>query len=423
MSGGYAILYKAGFARTTMLLCRPLLKRVRRATRRNGNRLKKMSKHARSYLINALIILGTLGIVLYLGSRDGGLGKAWKAMRSADWRWVLAAFGCWCLFTVLESLGLMAFFRFQKIRLKFGASVLVSLIGLFYSGVTPAATGGQPMQVIALKKRGISAGVSSSALVVKFFVYQLATLFLTSLLWALHPGIVSEYVNRVTFWLIVLGYVVNGISVAAVLLVAINKNVVRGIISLFIRIGKKLRLVKHEEKLYARADQAMEDFNTSVNMIKHHPDQLVRLFLLACAQVLMLMSITYCVYRAVGLRELDYLEVTTLQHLLYIAVAFTPLPGSSGAQETGFELIFSRIFGESALGAQLMWRFFTYYVTLIIGMGAVIMNSAGSIRRAREEAEQAMEEVRAKLTRVRRAPADPTEDDGEEADGSTEEKP
>ena len=30
------------------------------------------------------------------------------------------------------------------------------MIGSFYSAVTPAATGGQPMQVLALRKRGYS---------------------------------------------------------------------------------------------------------------------------------------------------------------------------------------------------------------------------------------------------------------------------
>lgn len=356
-----------------------------------------MNKHTRSTLLNVLIIIGTLGIVLYLGSRDGGLGKAWNAMRSADWRWVLAAFGCWVLFVDVEGLCMRVYFAFQKIRLKWFPSILVGLIGLFYSGVTPAATGGQPMQVVALKKYGVPAGVSTSCMVAKFFVYQLATLVLAVVFWIFHPGTVSHYVSQVTFWLILLGFLVNGVSVAAVLLVAINKNVVRGIINLFIWLGKKLHLVRHEQKLRAKAERAMEDFNTSVDLIKHHPGQLLRLFLLACVQLILLMGITYCVYRSLGLKELTFMQVTTLQFLLYVGASYTPLPGASGAQETGFDLVFRGVFGENVLGAQLMWRFFTYYITLIVGVGAVIVNSAGSIRRASETAEAALEEAEAAL--------------------------
>ena len=82
--------------------------------------MKKMSRHRRSALINALVIIGTLGIVLYLGSRDGGLNNAWNTMRSADWRWLLAAVGSWLVFMIFEGMGLHVFFRYQNIKIRFG---------------------------------------------------------------------------------------------------------------------------------------------------------------------------------------------------------------------------------------------------------------------------------------------------------------
>ena len=39
-----------------------------------------------------------------------------------------------------------------------------------------------------------------------------------------------------------------------------------------------------------------------------------------------LMSVSYCVYRALGLSALSYVHILTLQLLLYIGAAFTPLP-------------------------------------------------------------------------------------------------
>lgn len=352
--------------------------------------MKKMSRHKRSTLISALVIIGTLGIVLYLGSRDDGLNKAWNTMRSADIRWLAAAVGSWLVFMIFEGMGLHVFFHYQGIRIKFGTSFLVALIGAFYSAVTPAATGGQPMQVIALKKRGIPAGISSSGLAVKFFTFQTALLSLGGILWLTHADAVQRCVAPVGIWFVILGFILNGITVAAVVLLAINKNIVKGILSLTVRLMKKLHLVKNEEKLLARTDKAMTDFHASVDMMKNHPVRLLNLYLVSCLQVLGLMSITYCIYRALGMKEMTYMGITTLQFLLYIGASFTPLPGASGAQETGFELVFGSVFQNKGLGAQLMWRFFTYYITLIIGLGAVIVNSAGSIRRASQEAEEAL---------------------------------
>ncbi len=344
-----------------------------------------MSNSGRSVLLNGLIILVTLGLVLYFSARGGDIGDVWTALKSADLRWILAAVGSWCVFMCFEAMGLHVFFRQQKVKIKYPTSLLVALIGAFYSSITPAATGGQPMQVLALKKRGIPAGISSSGLAVKFFTFQVALLSLGGLLWFLNVDLVRNIIDQAK-WIVVAGFLLNGLLVAAVLLLAINKNIVHGIIMFVIRVGKKLHLVRNEEKLKMRAENAIADFHGSVDMLKHHPIRLFHLYLLSCLQVLGLMSIAYCVYRALGLTAYSYFDILTLQFLLYIAASFTPLPGASGAQEGGFYIFFQHVFpADKLVGALLLWRFFTYYFTLIVGLGAVICDGAASIRLAGKE--------------------------------------
>ena len=177
------------------------------------------------------------------------------------------------------------------------------------------------------------------------------------------------------------GFVINGLTVAAVILLAINRNIVRGIIAFFIKAGKALRLIKDAESLSARAEGAIGDFHASVDYLTHHPIRLFHLYLISCLQVLGLMSIAYCIYRALGLTQYTYLDVLTLQFLLFIAASFTPLPGASGAQEGGFYIFFQHVFpADKLVGALLLWRFFTYYFTMIVGVFAVIVDSAWSMR-------------------------------------------
>ena len=351
-----------------------------------------MSKGTRSKLLNASIIILTLGLVLYLSARGGDIGDAWTALRSADPKWIMLAIGSWCVFMTFEAMGLHVFFHQQKIKIKFRVSLLVALIGSFYSSVTPAATGGQPMQVLALKKRGIPAGISSSGLAVKFFTFQTALLTLGGLLWILNPSIVQMCIDQAK-WIVFAGFLLNGLSVVAVILLAINKNIVRGIITLVIRAAKALHLVKDVSRLTSKADAAISDFHASVDYLTHHPIRLFHLYLLSCLQVLGLMSIVYCVYRALGLKQYGYFDILTLQFLLYIAASFTPLPGASGAQEGGFYIFFQQVFpADKLVGALLLWRFFTYYFTLIVGLSAVIIDSAWSMRHASAKKEDAAEE-------------------------------
>ena len=63
----------------------------------------------------------------------------------------------------------------------------------------------------------------------------------------------------------------------------------------------------------------------------------------------------------------------TLSALLYVSASYTPLPGASGAQEGGFLLYFREIFRDGTIGLGLLvWRFFTYYIFLIVGVFAVL---------------------------------------------------
>lgn len=360
---------------------------MRRKNReRNARASMKMSKRTRSSLLNALIIVCTLGLVLYLSAKGGDIGDAWNTMRSADLKWIGLAVCSWLVFMTFEAMGLHAFFRQHGLKTRFRASFLVALIGAFYSSVTPAATGGQPMQVFALKKRGVPPGISSSALAVKFFTFQMALLSMGGALWLLYPGVVQACIDQGK-WVVLTGFLLNGLSVAAVILLAINKNIVRGIITLAIHLGKALHLVKDMARTASKADAAMNDFHASVDMMTHHPVRLLKLYFYSCLQVLGLMSIVYCVYRALGLHTLHYPEVLALQFLLYIAASFTPLPGASGAQEGGFYIFFQHVFpAEKLVGALLLWRFFTYYFTLLVGMCGIIIDSAWNMKRAREGA-------------------------------------
>jgi len=335
-------------------------------------------------MINALVIICTLVLVLYLSASGGDLGDAWDALRSADPLWILGAFISWLIFTIFEGMGLHVFIRWNKIKIKFRTSFLVALIGTFYSSVTPAATGGQPMQVFALKKRGVPTGISSSGLAVKFFTFQTALLVSTVSMWLMNAEVVKPCIEQGAPF-VILGFSLNSISVLAVLLLAINRNIVRWILTLFIRLGSALRIIKNVSDASSKAEAALEDFSSSVNMVTHHPLQLLKLILLAVPQVLGLMSIVYCVYRALGQSAFNYFEILTLQLLLYVGASFTPLPGASGAQEGGFYIFFRHVFpADKLVGALLLWRFFTYYFNLMTGFAGVLLDGTYSMRKKKK---------------------------------------
>ncbi len=332
-------------------------------------------------IINIAFIIGTLLLMLYLISQAGDLGEMARALGAIDLAWLAGALACFSAHVFIEGLAVYLFFRYQQVRVSLGFCELVGLIGIFYSNITPAATGGQPMQVFALKKRGVPPGVGTSALAVKFFCWQCALLVVGAALWACFGSFVYRVLGSAV-WLVAVGFFMNSLMVAAVILLAISRNLVRAVIIFLVNLAHKVKLVKDVAKTSSRMDAALNDFHASVEILTKKPLQFLSLLGLSVLQVTALMSVIYFVYRGFGLKEAPYIRLLTIQFLLYITASFTPLPGASGAQEGGFYLFFKPFFTNGTLfAALLIWRFISYYLFIIVGFFAVITDHFNAARR------------------------------------------
>ena len=358
--------------------------------------MKKPSKQVRSNVLNALLIVGTILIVLYLGAKNGDISASLAAILQCDKKWLLIALGSWIGSLACEGIINYVFFRQQHVKAGFWSTMHIAVLGVFYSNITPASTGGQPMQVFAFRKRGIAPGVASSSLTVKFFCFQVAMLTLGGGLWISHAGFVASCAEGAK-WMILFGFLLNGASVGLVLLLAINKNIVRFLIFLILKAGEKLHIVKDIASTSSKIDATLNEFHASVDMITHHPLQLLVLLLFSYLQVIGLMSVSYCTCRALGVVGLDYTQAMTLQLLLFLAASFMPLPGASGAQEGGYALLYAKVVpGDLLFASLLLWRFVTYYFPILVGLCSTIYESAYSIRRNSQKGQAEQQELSGK---------------------------
>ena len=350
-----------------------------------SNRLimKKPDRHTRSMILNALVILATVLVLVFLAFGSSDAGRVWSAMLEADGRWLLLGLAVWFANMAVEAVAIQCFFRWQRMRIRFFSTLHITLLGMFYSSVTPAATGGQPMQVVAFRKREIPVGVSSSALATKLFCSQFALLAGGVFLWLTHQEAVLRCVGDAR-WVVFVGFAVNAVVVLVVLLLTVKPGIVQSLLRFLLKAGVKLRLVRNPEHLASRADAAVADFSASVDMLLHHPLRILFMVLLSLLQYALLCSASYCVYRSLHLVGESPSLLMALQWLLFIGASFTPLPGASGAQEGGFYLFYQSIFPPALqMPALLLWRAITFYAALLIGFGAVVWESLRSIRRSR----------------------------------------
>jgi uncharacterized membrane protein YbhN (UPF0104 family) len=58
-------------------------------------------------------------------------------------------------------------------------------------------------------------------------------------------------------------------------------------------------------------------------------------------------------------------DIFAISAFLYVAVSFLPLPGTVGAAERGFVILYRAVFPGHVLAATLLTRFISFYIILL----------------------------------------------------------
>lgn len=339
-----------------------------------------MGKKKRTYLFSLIYIGLTVVVVGLIAIFSPDVEDVFSAIvRFSVW-WLVACAGALLLYWLTDALLLYDITWYMYKREPFIHALKVGIIGLYYGALTPFATGGQPMQVVYMRRDRVPVGTASCIVCIKFVIFELSLCALFLLSMATHGSYYYTNYNEV-FWLTMVGFVSNLFAVSLIVLTIINKKLVLSIGATLIRLLARLKLVKDKDKSLSNFARSIEDYHTAASYISRYKLRALGSFLISVLNLVFFFATPYFIYLAFGQTYFGFAEVFTMQAFLYLAVSFFPTPGSAGAAEGGFLLFFSPIFGKSVSVAMLIWRFFTYYLILIVGSLLVVFDELFVLRR------------------------------------------
>ncbi len=329
--------------------------------------------------LGAAVIAAVLLLSLWIVFSSNDPKVVFETLAALKMEWVLAAGLCWFGFLFLDSLGYWFYYRHHGYPVGLGYTVFVTLMGAFYSGVTPGASGGQPMQIYYFKKAGVPVGVGSSGLSVRFALGQLSSVLIVPVVWCLHREFINTQLMGVRF-LVWLGWSIHLTAVVLIASATFFRPALQRLAGWLVRLGARLRLVRQPEAAAERVQGILDGYHANMIQTVRRPGELLGQLLLSAASVASLMAVAVCVYHAFGLSETPWQQVLAIAYLLYMSAGYNPLPGASGAQEGGFLVFYRGIFAAGQISmAMLIWRLFSYYLSLLAGACAL---AASSLRRA-----------------------------------------
>lgn len=260
----------------------------------------------------------------------------------------------------------------------FGRDMKVALLGKYYDNITPFSTGGQPMQIYYLTKKGNTVGKSTSITLTKFLAQMVAWILVSGTVMLLLAGkldVVEDLAARTTLrigaWI---GFTINTLGPMSILFITIMPKAAIKFTSFLLKLGYKCKLVKNYDAAFDKLNKTVDDYMNSARFILKNPMAFLKLVALNLVEPICSLSLPYFIVLALGGSSVEasvslFLTVVSLGMYATYSVVFIPTPGNSGAVETMFLLAFSGITSNISFWIVLTWRFFTYYVYVLIGAG------------------------------------------------------
>jgi len=337
-------------------------------------------KSKRTNVLGTLIILGMLAITLVIVFQNNDWQTVIATIGSLDPWWIIAAILCWLGNLYFDGLGFYRYLKKRGYPITTRYTLFTALMGAFYSGITPGSSGGQPMQIYYLKKRQVPVSVSTSVISIKFILGQLSTVILVPVMWLVNRDFVNAQLGSVR-WLIFTGWFIHLVGVVLTLMITFCRPVILRPAHWLVKTGAKLHILRDEEKARSQLERVLDSFHANVITLGKDPVELASLTLTSIISLFCLMAVIVCVYEAFRQTGVHWSDLITSAYMLYLSASFNPLPGASGAQEGGFAVMFRGIFPDALLFVALMlWRFCTYYLSVLVGAAMTIAENVSSLR-------------------------------------------
>ncbi len=314
--------------------------------------------------IALLAAISAITIRLVTGCSKGfSWGRFASFLRHAEPAWMLLAAVCAFGFIYFEGLGLQCTCRFLGHGFSAGKGILFSATDIFFSAITPSATGGQPAALIFMMKYGTPAAVSAIALLLNLVMYTVAILLISAVCFAIHPGIFLR-MALVPKLFIVFGIIVQIAFIVLFVLCIFNEKLILGFCRWGLRLLCRIHIYKSYNEQYEKLLSMIKQYKECGALLKRETKMLLKVFLCNLAQRLSVISVSVCVFLAVGGRAVDAFRAFSVQALAVLGSNAVPVPGAVGVADyillSGFKQLVP-----DPVGLELLSRGVSFYATIL----------------------------------------------------------
>ena len=302
--------------------------------------------------------------------------RFWEYIEGSHPWWLCAAFASMLAYIFFDALMVHCLLKGFSHARSLTNCVSYAAADLYFSAITPSATGGQPMEAYYMVKDGVPAIISTVVMLTYLLLYTLSIVIIGFICLIFSPSTFLSFsvLGRV---LIAVGAAIQlGLTVLYGMLLW-NEGMLRRILHWALRMLHKLHIVRNHEKRRQKLDVTMDEYAQATRLLRGHRKLLWKTLLLNLSRRASHILVTVFCFLAGGGALSQAPRLFAMQSSVVIGASCIPIPGAMGVTDflmlDGFSSLMD---AQQAANLEILARLTSFYICILLCGIIVLVKSA-----------------------------------------------
>lgn len=322
-------------------------------------------KDGKSKVLWSLVLLVLIGLTIYaiVGTNESFTLEGFVAyVKSASLGWIIAAFGCMCGFFLFEALALKILCSAFGYNRPLKKCIIYSSSDIYFSAITPSATGGQPASAFFMMNDKIPGAVTTIILLVNLTLYTVSIIVIGMVCFITRPTMIAHF-SVISKIMIFIGVCVQFVLLTMFLLLVYKEKIITRCANFFLKFFKKIHIVKNIEKKQQKLQRVEKQYKECARAIGNHKKHILGAFICNLLQRISLIMVSVCVF--IGIGGTKIFDAFVAQGFVVLGSNSVPIPGAVGAADYLFIDGFGHLV-EDSVSIELLSRGISFYCCIIV---------------------------------------------------------
>lgn len=321
----------------------------------------------RILLVMFFILIAVASVIAIIGfNKSFSLDKFIDFCKNANPIWMGIALISMVMFVLSEGWALKSICNSFGYKTKLRNGFSYSSADIYFSAITPSATGGQPAAAYFMLKDGISFDVITVGMFCVLMMYSLAILLINIICFIIKPSVILQ----LDFLAKVIIFIGVGAQVFLILFfyfLLFNEKLLYKLCHFGLNILLKLHILKDKDSKIKKLDGIIKRYKDSAKLLKGQGKLLFKVFVLILLQRISQIAVVGCVFIATNGSLNNVFDIMMIQSFVISGSYCVPIPGAIGISDylmlNGFKTLMSEA---SAVNLELIGRGISFYCCIIL---------------------------------------------------------